>query len=176
MDLEELSASINANIKQRYQANPKLIKLLDENNIFRSRPVENIGQLKKIDILKRGQGGNITEMVLIGSKATVKVLTEYNVRFLLQPKQYIKGKDHIVTNLYNGTKMADYDIMPSAFFIIESKEDSKGNLTGYTFYGGGNGHGAGMSQNGVKGMVDKGYKYKEILKHYYPETEVNKIY
>lgn len=176
MDLEELSASINANIKQRYQANPKLIKLLDENNIFRSRPVENIGKLKKIDILKRGQGGNITEMVLIGSKATVKVLTEYNVRFLLQPKQYIKGKDHIVTNLYNGTKMADYDIMPSAFFIIESKEDSKGNLTGYTFYGGGNGHGAGMSQNGVKGMVDKGYKYKEILKHYYPETEVNKIY
>ena len=32
------------------------------------------------------------EMVLIGSEATIKVVTEYNVRFLLQPKQYIKGR------------------------------------------------------------------------------------
>jgi len=66
--------------------------------------------------------------------------------------------------------------MPSAFFVIEPIENKDGKLTGYTFYGGGNGHGAGMSQNGVKGMVDKGYNYKEILKHYYPGTEVKKIY
>ena len=47
MSLEELSASINANLKTRYEANPKLIKTLDENKIFRSRPVESIGSLKK---------------------------------------------------------------------------------------------------------------------------------
>ena len=96
MSLEELSASINANLKTRYEANPKLIKTLDENKIFRSRPVESIGQLKKIDILKRGEGGNIMEMVLVGTDATIKVLTEYNIRFLLQPKQHIKGKDNII--------------------------------------------------------------------------------
>lgn len=175
MSLEELSASINANLKQRYAANPKLIKVLDENNIFRSRPVENIGTLKKIDIVKRGQGGNIMEMVLIGSKATIKVLTEYNIRFLLQPKQYIEGKEPIVINLSNGSTMQDYSIMPSAFFVIEPN-NKDGKLIGYTFFGGGNGHGAGMSQNGVKGMVDKGYNYKQILQHYYPGTEVTKIY
>lgn len=176
MSLEELSASINANLKSRYTANPKLIKTLDENNIFRSRPIESIGQLEKIDILKRGQGGNIMEMVLVGSKSTVKILTEYNVRFLLQPKQYINGKDNIVIHLHNGSKMSNYSIMPSAFFIIEPNKDKNGNLIGYIFNGGGNGHGAGMSQNGVKGMVDQGFTYKEILKHYYPGTEVKKIY
>jgi len=176
MSLEELSASINANLKTRYEANPKLIKTLDENKIFRSRPVESIGQLKKIDILKRGEGGNIMEMVLVGTDATIKILTEYNIRFLLQPKQHIKGKDNIIINLHNGNKMSNYSIMPSAFFVIEPIENKDGKLTGYTFYGGGNGHGAGMSQNGVKGMVDKGYNYKEILKHYYPGTEVKKIY
>lgn len=176
MSLEELSASINANLKSRYEANPKLIKTLDENNIFRSRPIESIGQLKKIDIIKRGEGGNIMEMVLIGSEATIKVVTEYNVRFLLQPKQYIKGRDNIIIYLHNGNKMSNYSIMPSAFFVIEPIEDKDGKLMGYTFYGGGNGHGVGMSQNGVKGMVDKGYNYKEILKHYYPGTEVKKIY
>ncbi|HHW67997.1 MAG: putative rane protein [Defluviitaleaceae bacterium] len=175
MSLEELSASINAHLKQRYEANPKLIKVLDENNIFRSRPVENIGNLKKIDIVKRGQGGNIMEMVLVGSKATIKVLTEYNIRFLLQPKQYIEGKDPIIINLSNGSTVKDYSIMPSAFFVIEPNSKD-GKLIGYTFYGGGNGHGAGMSQNGVKGMVDKGYNYKQILQHYYPGTEITKIY
>ncbi|NLM13706.1 MAG: SpoIID/LytB domain-containing protein [Epulopiscium sp.] len=175
MSLEELSASINTNLKQRYAANPKLIKVLDENNIFRSRPVENIGTLKKIDIVKRGQGGNIMEMVLIGSKATIKVLTEYNIRFLLQPKQYIEGKEPIIMKLSNGSTVKDYSIMPSAFFVVEPNHKD-GTLVGYTFYGGGNGHGAGMSQNGVKGMVDKGYHYKQILQHYYPGTEITKIY
>ncbi|WP_058486641.1 SpoIID/LytB domain-containing protein [Defluviitalea phaphyphila] len=176
MTLEELSASINANLKERYEANPKLIKTLDENNIFRSRFIENIGNLKKIDIVKRGQGGNIMEIVLIGSKATIKVLTEYNIRFLLQPKQHIKGEKQIIINLHNGTKIADYNLMPSAFFVAEPNKDDSGQIIGYTFYGGGNGHGAGMSQNGVKGMVDKGYNYKEILKHYYNGTEIKKIY
>ncbi len=44
------------------------------------------------------------------------------------------------------------------------------------FRGGGNGHGVGMSQNGVKGMVDLGSDYKSILKHYYEGTEVKEIY
>jgi stage II sporulation protein D len=33
-----------------------------------------------------------------------------------------------------------------------------------------------MSQTGVKGMVEKGYDYKQILQHYYSGTKVEKIY
>ncbi|GHU53843.1 hypothetical protein AGMMS49975_13040 [Clostridia bacterium] len=40
------------------------------------------------------------------------------------------------------------------------------------FVGRGNGHGAGMSQWGAKSLADSGFNYKDILKHYYANTEV----
>lgn len=39
----------------------------------------------------------------------------------------------------------------------------------------GYGHGVGMSQYGAQGMAKAGYKYDEILKHYYKNTEIKKI-
>lgn len=37
------------------------------------------------------------------------------------------------------------------------------------------GHGVGMSQYGAQGMAKEGYKYNEILLHYYNGTEIKKI-
>lgn len=37
------------------------------------------------------------------------------------------------------------------------------------------GHGVGMSQYGAEGMAKEGYKYNEILAHYYEGTEIKKI-
>ena len=37
------------------------------------------------------------------------------------------------------------------------------------------GHGVGMSQYGAEGMAKEGYKYNEILVHYYKGTEIKKI-
>ncbi len=50
-----------------------------------------------------------------------------------------------------------------------------GTVTGYTFSGGGWGHGVGMSQYGAKGMADSGFTYDAILSHYYPGTEIGNI-
>lgn len=44
------------------------------------------------------------------------------------------------------------------------------------FSGRGWGHGAGLCQYGAQGMAEKGYKWHEILKYYYPEIEIKKIY
>ena len=37
------------------------------------------------------------------------------------------------------------------------------------------GHGVGMSQYGANGMAKEGYKYDQILKHYYQNTEIKKL-
>ncbi|NMA83410.1 MAG: SpoIID/LytB domain-containing protein [Epulopiscium sp.] len=176
MTQDELSASINANLEQRYSAKPKLVKTLDENNIFRIRPVQHIGELQDIQIYKRGQGGNIMEMILIGTEKTVKIATEYNIRYILRPMQYLSGKNPIILTQADNTEVVNFSAMPSAFFVMDKKKDSAGKLESITFYGGGYGHGVGMSQNGVKGMVDKGYDYKQILQHYYPGTHVTSIF
>lgn len=42
----------------------------------------------------------------------------------------------------------------------------------FVFNGRGWGHGVGMSQYGAKGMADAGFKFDEILKHYYSGIEI----
>lgn len=173
---EHIEASINATIGDRYQVQPRLIKTLDENGIFKSRPIKSIGNLKDIGIYKRGKGGNITEMIIEGSEGIVKILTEYNVRLLISPLSYVEGKSNSPIILQNGKKNNNSKLMPSAFYIMDKEYDDNNNLVRIIFRGGGYGHGVGMSQNGVKGMVDKGYSFTDILKHYYSGTQVKEIY
>ncbi len=175
MTAQELSASINANIKERYNANKFAIKTLVSENTYKSKDINSIGQLKDIQILKRGEAGNIMELLLVGSEATVKVLTEYNIRFILKPSKYLSDGKDIILNRKDGSKLSNYSLLPSAFFTLDKNLDDSGNLVSITFYGGGNGHGAGMSQNGVKAMSDMGYNYEQILLHYYKGTEIKSI-
>jgi SpoIID/LytB domain protein len=46
----------------------------------------------------------------------------------------------------------------------------------FVFTGRGRGHGAGLCQWGAAGLAREGKTYREILKHYYPETEVVRMY
>ena len=67
------------------------------------------------------------------------------------------------TDIYNKLSLRSTD------FTIELKGDYLTITTkGY-------GHGVGMSQYGALGMAKKGYKYDEILKHYYSNTTLTKI-
>ena len=47
---------------------------------------------------------------------------------------------------------------------------------GYLFEGHGYGHGVGMSQWGAQGMAQGGAAFDQILRHYYPGTELKGIY
>ena len=49
------------------------------------------------------------------------------------------------------------------------------NINGLTFSGKGYGHGAGLCQEGAKGMAEAGKNYKDILKQYYPGANLENI-
>lgn len=176
MTREEIEASINANLSQIYADKPKLVKTLQPDGSYKSRPVETIGKLLNIEVTERGQSGNIMTMKFTGDKNTILVSTEYNIRSLIRPKQYIEGEKSIIIERHNNTQIADYSLMPSAFFTMERMTLEDGTIKYVNFYGGGNGHGVGMSQTGVKGMVDEGYAFNDILSHFYNGTTVEKIY
>lgn len=172
MNADEITASVNAGIKKRYSSNPALIKTLGKDRVFRAKEIDEVGVVEKIQVHKRGHGGNIMELIIYGSKNTIKVSTEYNIRVLLSPLQRIEGRGPIVIKRQDATEVKDFEMLPSAFFAIDAKYDKNEKLQSVTFYGGGFGHGVGMSQDGVRGMVERGYNYQEILSHYYPETKV----
>ncbi|MCL2605289.1 MAG: SpoIID/LytB domain-containing protein [Defluviitaleaceae bacterium] len=165
MTAAELSASINGKLGERQQANGGLIKRVDFGGVALDGPVRSIGQLRDIEVVRRGQGGNIIELILVGTASAVRVQTEFNIRSLLAPS-------NSQITLHNGNTLNGWAMMPSAFFTMEIERDGAGNLTAVTFYGGGHGHGVGMSQNGAKALLDLGYGYREVLMHFYPGAEI----
>ncbi len=168
MSTKKIKQSIDKNLSVRYKANPKLIQTLQEDGTYVSVPVKTVGTVKEIEITERKMGGIITEIVIKGSKNTIKVMTEYNIRTLLAPvDSTIIRQDE--------SKVEGLSMLPSAFFVLEPKEKD-GKLSGYKIIGGGYGHGVGMSQNGAKVLVDKGKTCEEVLKHFYKGVEIGVIY
>lgn len=164
MDISDVKRVIDKNLGSRYQANPDLIQTLQKNNTYLSVPIDTVGSIEKITIDKRATGGIATQITIIGSKNTIKIMTEYNIRTLLAPlySNIIRQDKSIVENL---------SMLPSAFMVVDHNKEN-GKLKSVTLTGGGYGHGVGMSQNGVKAMTEIGKSYDDILKHYYPGIDI----
>lgn len=64
--------------------------------------------------------------------------------------------------------------LPSAFLSVEKRETKDGAIC-FHLYGGGFGHGVGMSQNGAQGMAKDGKDYQSILKFFYEGTELREV-
>lgn len=60
--------------------------------------------------------------------------------------------------------------LPSNYYQVEEKGNFV-NLIGKGF-----GHGVGMCQYGAFELAKRGYNYRQILAHYFPEHEIKKIY
>ena len=60
-------------------------------------------------------------------------------------------------------------------FTLAASPPPAGATSTFTFYGGGWGHGIGMSQYGAYGMATDGSTYTEILAQYYTGTAVQTV-
>ena len=146
-------------LRARYQANPNLI-LTKKGQEYESKEIEELGEITDIEIVKRLPGGVADELLITGTKASVKVVSELNIRYVLS--------DGITKVLRQTGDEADaVSSLPSAFIVLDTvKEDDA--VTVYKITGGGFGHGVGMSQNGAKNMAQAGMNCEDILTFFYP--------
>lgn len=68
--------------------------------------------------------------------------------------------------VFKGTEIRKLFSLNSSTFTVEEKDSD------IIFTVSGRGHGVGMSQYGANYMASQGLTYKEILGHYYPNTEI----
>lgn len=154
------------NLQERYAANPSLILMLSDGEYVSCKP-EKLGTIKNISVIKRNAGGVAAELLIEGSKATYKVITELYIRYVL-----CDGETKVCRQ--DGSMVDMNSLLPSGFFVLTPvREESK--VTGYMLVGGGFGHGAGMSQNGAKNMALSGYTATQILEFFFTESEVEKV-
>lgn len=175
---DQLEKTVNKNILLRYAADPNFILTKDESGNFvnKALPQEGIGTLKNMYVAKRGDGGNIMELVLEGSTGTYKIIKEYNIRFTIRPNKTDTqaATDILAFRAKGGSSVYDPSgtlknpsILYSAFFTFDIDKDVNGQPSAVTFYGGGNGHGVGMSQYGASALAAKGWIFNQILTSYY---------
>ena len=108
---------------------------------------DDLGKIKDIKVMKRGASGKAVEVELMTSKGCYRISKELVIRRVFQ-------KDGVS--------------LPSANIIFEKQLDNYGNVVDVTIFGGGFGHGVGMSQYGAGYLAPKlNQPYYNILRHYY---------
>lgn len=108
---------------------------------------EIIDKITGLKVVRRGVSGKVMQIEIHTGLIHYTVEKELVIRRLFT----VKGK-----------------ALPSANFVIKEERNDDGNLTKIKIYGGGYGHGVGMSQYGAGYMATHLHKsFDEILKHYY---------
>ena len=115
--------------------------------IILERTGEDYGEILDLIPLERGVSGRICRLKIVGSKKTKVIGKELEIRRTL-------SRSHLYSSAFVVEKM------PQKFVI----------------HGAGWGHGVGLCQIGAAAMGARGYDYRTILQHYYPDSSLKYIY
>jgi stage II sporulation protein D len=117
-------------------------------------PSGKFGHIDKFEIVSRGVAGTITELKVHTSEGVWSIKKELTIRSLFaNPDKKLKR-------------------LRSARFFIDERRNNLGLLESITVSGLGSGHGVGLQQTGAQGLALRGQTYRQILDHYYRDTQV----
>lgn len=116
-------------------------------NLIARRSGMDFGKILDLVPLARGTSGRIIRLKIVGEKRSVVVGKELMIRRWL-------SENHLY----------------SSAFVVEREG------TDFILHGAGWGHGVGLCQIGAAMMARQGYDYRAILSHYFPTTELTRLY
>ena len=120
--------------------------------------VGGVGKITGVSVTERGPGGVAMKLLVKGSEGETTISGQNAIRSALG--------DASLT-LMDGKTSDGWSLLPSGFLAIEETGTDEQGVVQFRVYGGGYGHGVGMSQNGAQGMAKAGMGYEEILKYFY---------
>jgi len=115
---------------------------------FAGQPV---GAVTAINVLQRGPSGRVLE-----------------IEYVTEAGTFTSRKDQIRASLkFINASGVPTNLLSTLFFIEPLHAPGTNTLVGYRAYGGGFGHGVGMSQTGAVAMAARGITHDQILRYYY---------
>ena len=120
-------------------------------NLILKRIGIDFGLVQEFIPVERGASGRLIKLKIIGTKRTMILGKELEIRKALSE-----------SHLYSSA-------------IVFEKLEADGEIT-FVLKGAGWGHGVGLCQIGAAVMGDKGYKYQDILNHYFVGATMEKRY
>lgn len=122
--------------------------------LINSRLDISLGDIKDLQAIKRGTSGRIYLLRIVGTDGEITIGKELMIRRTL----------------------SDSHLYSSAFVVERINVDTNDVPGAFILHGAGWGHGVGLCQIGAAIMGDRGYRYNEILSHYYPGATLTKLY
>ena len=122
--------------------------------------VGGVGKITGVTVTERGPGGVAMKLLVKGSEGETTISGQNAIRSAL-------GDASLTLTLMDGKTSDGWSLLPSGFLAIEETGTDEQGVVQFRVYGGGYGHGVGMSQNGAQGMAKAGMGYEEILKYFY---------
>lgn len=113
------------------------------------------GEIIDLVPLERGTSGRIIRLKITGTKRTMVIGKELEIRRTL-------SESHLYSSAFVTER---HDVDPAT-----------GLPASFTLHGAGWGHGAGLCQIGAAVMGDRGYDYRRILSHYFIDADIEAIY
>ncbi|MBO5796670.1 MAG: DUF4922 domain-containing protein [Bacteroides sp.] len=123
-------------------------------DLIRRRSGIDFGEIIDLQPIARGTSGRLWKLKIVGTKRSMVIGKELEIRRTLSE-----------SHLYS-----------SAFVVDKLGASAERIPQGYRIVGAGWGHGVGLCQIGAAVMGEQGYSYDEILLHYYPGADIEKIY
>lgn len=119
---------------------------------------------KIIDLIpiERGTSGRLVRLKIVGTLRTLTIGKELEIRRTLS-----------TSHLYSSAFVVDKEYKEE---YREYKEEELKIPSRFILTGAGWGHGVGLCQIGAAVMGEQGYKYEEILSHYYPGSTIERQY
>ncbi len=121
--------------------------------ILRKKSGMDFGEIQHLIPLERGPSGRIYRLKIVGSRKTMIVGKELEIRRWL-------SESHLL----------------SSAFVVAVEHTPDGRISRFIFHGGGWGHGVGLCQIGAAVMAVRGFQAPEILLHYFSGAELRKLY
>lgn len=127
-------------------------------SLILSRSGVDYGDIIDLAPVERGVSGRLVKLKIVGTKKTMIIGKELEIRRTLSTSHLYSSA--FVVNKEGVEKNKEGIEVPEKFILL----------------GAGWGHGVGLCQIGAAVMGEKGYKYKEILFHYFVGASVDKKY
>jgi len=121
--------------------------------VVRRKTGVDLGTLYEIVPVRRGVSGRIIELELIGSRHNLRLQKELKIREALSPER-----------------------LSSSCFTVHADVDAEGLPRRFILTGAGQGHGCGLCQVGAGALAEGGWDYRAILEHYFPGTNLLRLY
>jgi stage II sporulation protein D len=122
--------------------------------LLRSRVGLDVGAINSLEAVERGESGRIIKLKITGTKRTVVIGKELEIRRALSS-----------SHLY------------SSAFVVRAEQGANAEYPeAFELTGAGWGHGVGLCQIGAAVMADSGFTHQQILSHYFTGAELLELY